>query len=67
MNSVHAPVEAPNGISSVLIPNVNLLSTRRKVIALPAVVNTMVEILEKRSYDISDKNQSGTEPLKLEN
>ena len=58
MDGVHAPSEAPHGLSSVFIPDINLFSASCKYGTPPMMINTMIKIL------MSEKEQGVLNPPK---
>ena len=61
MDGVHSPSEAPHGLSSVFIPDINLFSASCKYGTPPMMINTMIKIL------MSEKEQGVLNPSKKEN
>ena len=60
MDGVHAPSEASHRLSSVFIPDINLLSASCKYGTLPMMIDTMIEILmNEKEQDVLKPSKKG--------
>ena len=59
MDGVHTPSEAPHGLSSVFIPDINLFSASCKYGTPPMMIDTMIKILmnEKEQGVLNPSNK----------